>query len=753
MVHLPDLIKDLALILCSAGVVTLLCKKINQPLVLGYILAGLLVGPHVTFMPSVTDSENVEIWAEIGVIVLLFTLGLEFSFKKLVKVGGTASITASVQIVSMIFLGYLCGQLLGWSNMDSIFLGAILSMSSTTIILRAFDELGVKNMKFAGIVFGALIIEDLVAIVLMVLLSTIAVSQQFAGSEMIMSILKLIFYLMLWFLAGIFIIPTFLKRTKKLMNDETLLVVSLSLCFLMVLLAHKAGFSPALGAFIMGSILAETTQAEKIEHLVKSVKDLFGAVFFVSVGMLIDPKMLVEYAMPIAVITVITIIGKTVSTSAGALISGQPLKQSVQAGMSLAQIGEFSFIIATLGLSLKVTSSFLYPITVAVSAVTTFTTPYMIKLAQPTYKFLERKLPSKWVESLNRYSTGAQHIRGENHWKIVLNSYFQIVGVNSVIIIAIIFLFSKIIGPMFLARFFSNYWWSIITILTALVTMSPFLWTLIFKRINKSSYTHLWYNKFNRGPIVVMELSRVALAVFFTGFLLTLMFSAKIAFIFAVIFIAVAGVIFYRKLQSFSMKIEKRFISNLNARESETRNNPENLSPWDAHLVYLVVSPDSLFTGRTLAELMLRQNFGINIASIERGGRILDVPGADEKIYPYDKIALIGTDEQVQAIKPLIEAQGDNGAQAMENSDIILSHINVTHGFRYLNQSIKASGIREATKGLVVGIERNGERILNPDSSTIILFDDTLWVVGNKNLIKKLIESKNERPLTKLSNI
>ncbi|RZK61625.1 MAG: cation:proton antiporter, partial [Pedobacter sp.] len=426
-------------------------KKIKQPLVLGYILAGLLVGPHLDFFPSVTDTKSINIWGEIGVIFLLFSLGLEFSFKKLVKVGGSASITAVVEVVFMLVIGFSAGKLMGWKTMDSIFLGGILSVSSTTIIIRAFEELGVKHKKFAGLVFGVLIVEDLVAILLLVLLSTLAVSQQFAGSEMLISILKLAFFLVLWFLGGIFLIPTFLKATRKLMNDETMLVVSLALCLIMVLLAVKVGFSPALGAFIMGSILAETTQAEKIEHLTKSVKDLFAAVFFVSVGMLIDPKILVDYALPIVIVTLATILGKFLSSSLGALLSGQPLKTSVQAGMSLAQIGEFSFIIATLGLTLKVTSDFLYPIAVAASAITTFTTPYLIKLSEPFYQFLTRILPKKWVDGISRYSSSTAGITTLSDWKILLRSYAFNTIIHSVIIIAVIFLASRYVQP-FIAK-------------------------------------------------------------------------------------------------------------------------------------------------------------------------------------------------------------------------------------------------------------------------------------------------------------
>ncbi|HEY0900080.1 MAG TPA: cation:proton antiporter, partial [Sphingobacteriaceae bacterium] len=513
MIHLAPLISDLGLILAAAAITTLLFKWIKQPLVLGYILAGFLVGPHFSFLPTVVDDKSITIWAEIGVIFLLFNLGLEFSFKKLVKVGGSASITAIVEVVFMLLFGYLAGKSLGWSSMDSIFLGGILSISSTTIIIRAFEELGVKHKRFAGLVFGVLIVEDLVAILLLVLLSTLAASQQFAGMEMVNSVLKLSFFLILWFLAGIFLIPTFLKRTRKLMTDETMLIVSLALCLLMVILATNVGFSPALGAFIMGSVLAETPQAERVEHLTKSVKDLFAAVFFVSVGMLIDPKTLIEHYEAILIISVVTIVGKFLSSSLGALLSGQPLKTSVQTGMSLAQIGEFSFIIATLGLSLKVTSGFLYPIAVAVSAITTFTTPYLIRLSQPLYLGIERVLPPRWVIKLNKYSTGTAKITTTTDWKILLRAYLTNILIHSVILISIIILSSRFIHPMIISSTGGSSRADFITVGLSFILMAPFLWALSVKRIEKTAYPHLWLNrKYQRGPLIAIEVLRIVLA-------------------------------------------------------------------------------------------------------------------------------------------------------------------------------------------------------------------------------------------------
>ncbi|HJG12667.1 MAG TPA: cation:proton antiporter, partial [Bacteroides xylanisolvens] len=437
MSHLPTLIADLALILISASVITLLFKWMKQPLVLGYIIAGLLAGPYINIFPTVGDIENINIWAEIGVIFLLFALGLEFSFKKLMNVGSTAFITATTEVVSMLLIGFLVGQLLGWGTMNSIFLGGMLSMSSTTIIIKAFDDLGLRNQRFTGIVFGTLVVEDLIAILMMVLLSTMAVSQDFVGEDLLISVLKVVFFLILWFLIGIFVIPAFLKKAKKLMNNETLLIVSIGLCLGMVVLATYTGFSTALGAFIMGSILAETIEAEHIEHIIQPVKDLFGAIFFVSVGMLVNPAVLVEYAWPVIIITLVTIIGKAIFSSFGVLLSGEPLNTSIKSGFSLAQIGEFAFIIAGLGVSLKVLDPFISPIIVAVSVITTFTTPYFIRLANPFAEWLYKILPTKVQETLDRYASGKKTMNHDSDWKKLLKNMIGRVIIYSVLLTAI----------------------------------------------------------------------------------------------------------------------------------------------------------------------------------------------------------------------------------------------------------------------------------------------------------------------------
>ncbi|MBP2282684.1 CPA2 family monovalent cation:H+ antiporter-2 [Flavobacterium sp. CG_23.5] len=734
--HLQPLISDLGLILMTAGVAVLLFKKIKQPLVLGYLIAGFLAGNHFDFFPSVTDIKSVEVWAEIGVIFLLFSLGLEFSFKKLMKVGGTASITAVTQIFSMTVIGYLVGQWMDWTKMDSVFLGVILSISSTTIILKTFEELGVKAQNFAGIVIGSLIVQDIVAILMMVLLSTIAVSNQFSGGELMQSVLKLVFFLTIWFVGGIFFIPTLLKKAKHLLSDEMLLIISLALCLMMVILAADVGFSPALGAFIMGSIIAETTQAEHIEHLVKPVKDLFGAVFFVSVGMLIDPQTLYEHTIPVVILSLITIFGQSISSTAGALLSGKPLKESVQTGMSLSQIGEFSFIIASLGMTLHVTSSFLYPIDVAVSAVTTFTTPFMIKLSTPFSEFLANNLPRKWTKNIERYSANTQAIKSVTNWQIVLHAYLLQVVLVSVIIIAVILLSSKFILPLVQEYEYGNTLGAFIT----LVFLSPFLWALSLRRVAINEVEKLMSERKYRGPMAMMFLFRLLLTTFFIGFLLNIFFSPKIALI-ALIGATVIYFIFSKKLNAQYHKIEHHFLSNLNARELATpKRSQSDLSPWDGHMAFFDISASSNITGNTLYKLQLRELMGINIASIKRGDIMINIPKKNDRLFPGDEICVIGTDTQVKEFKNYLDQHETEVPDITTEPEIVLRQIELKNE-SYIGKSIRDSKLREKTSGLVVGIEKKGKRILNPESDVLLEKDDILWIVGNKKLLADLVHN------------
>ncbi len=736
MAHLPPLILDLALILGAAGLMTLIFKKIKQPVVLGYIIAGLLVGPHFSIFPSISDLPNIQIWAEIGVIFLLFGLGLEFSFKKLAKVGGAATITAVVEIVGMIAIGYALGRAMGWSEINSMFLGAILSVSSTTIIIRAFDELNVKNQKFAGIVFGALIVEDLAAIMLMVLLTTISLSQQFQGVEMAGSIVKLLFFLALWFLAGIFIIPTFLRRIQKYLSPETTLVVSIALCLAMVVLATKAGFSPALGAFIMGSILAETTYIEKIEHIFQPVKDLFGAIFFVSVGMLIDPQILMEYWLPVLIVTVVTIIGKVITTGGGTLLSGQSLKTSMQTGLSLTQIGEFSFIIAALGVSLNVIGDFVYPITVAVSAITTFTTPYLIKYSGPIYEFTHRHIPKRVDDALVRYSASAQGVGAVSDWRKLVRSYTIHVGINVIIVLGIFLLFSQIISELIYEKVAHGGLAVAANLILTLLIAAPFLWALVGKRINNGVYSKIWATNRLRTPIVVLEILRYIIGIFLLGLLLRQYFSTGIAVAIPVAIVSIVMAVFSSRLKSVYDLVEKKFLLNLNEREIKQNKSNPPIAPWDAHITKYSVAPHSEIVGKNLLEIGVREKYGVTIALIERGDFKIKAPAGNERLYPHDKLSVIGTDEQLERFKELIEPSVV--ATPVDDDDFMLRQIEVDSDSGLINQSIRSLGIRGKAKAVIVGVERNGARILNPEASFVFKEGDIVWIAGDQDILNQL---------------
>lgn len=740
MHNLPHLITDLALILGAAGITTILFRRLKQPVVLGYVIAGLIVGPNFKLFPTVTELDGIKIWAEIGVIFLLFSLGLEFSFKKLAKVGASAGITGAWEIGVMLGLGYFTGHLLGWSRMDSIFLGGIIAISSTTIIFRAFEELGLKTRQFTSLVMGVLFVEDLFAILLLVLLSTLAVSQAAAGTEMLMALLKLGFFLSLWFLLGIYLLPTLLKRNARWLSSEILLIGAIALCLGMVVLADKVGFSAALGAFIMGSILSETMYGEKIEVLISSVKNLFGAIFFVSVGMLIDPAILWQYAGPVLLLTLLVIGGKLVNVTLGALLAGKPFKQAVQAGTSMTQIGEFSFIIATLGLSLGVISKFLYPIAVGVSVITTFSTPYMIRLAEPLHSWLEQRLPDKVLQAMNRYSAGSQTLRDESEWNIVFRSYLQLVLLNAVIVFAIILLSNYYLKPWFLGFFENEMLARIGAALLSLAAMAPFVWALMAKKIQRVAYKSLWLDsKYNRGPLVALEVLRNVIGLVLTSILLARFFPVGIAILGTFFMAIVVLVLFKKRLNYFYHRIENRFLTNLNEKERLAAG-PPSIVPWDAHLSRLKISPAFQYLGETLEELQLRERFGVNIAFINRGGKVIYAPTRLEKLFPYDEIGVIGTDVQLQKFTRMVESRVDEIAALPEKdvTFVTLERIMVNEHTGLRGKTIRSSGIRELTKGLVVGIERQGERILNPSSDTAFEWDDIVWLVGDKRKIQAI---------------
>ncbi|MBQ4588156.1 MAG: cation:proton antiporter [Bacteroidaceae bacterium] len=750
MSELAPLISDLALILICAGVMTLVFKRLKQPLVLGYIVAGFLASPHFTLTPSVIDIASIHTWSEIGVIFLLFALGLEFSFKKLVKVGGTAVIAACAIIFSMIMIGMTVGWSFGWKSMDCLYLGGMLAMSSTTIIYKAFDDLGLRQQRFAGLVLSILIIEDILAIVLMVLLSTVAVSKNFEGGEMVFSIGKLLFFLILWFVVGIYLIPIFLKRSKKWVSNETMLILSLAMCFGMVVLAAKVGFSPAFGAFIMGSILAETVEAENIEKLVAPVKDLFGAIFFVSVGMMVDPAMIVEYIGPIITITLAILLGQTIFGTCGVILSGQPLKVAMQCGFSLTQIGEFAFIIASLGVSLNVTSSFLYPIVVAVSVITTFLTPYMIRLAVPAYNFVEKKMPEKWKLMLERYTAGSQTVNSENYWKKLLMDISKIVAIYMVLCIAVILLSFQFVMPFF-RLVMPEFWAKMAGATFMIVCISPFLRAIVMKKNHSIEFQALWNdNRFNRAPLVSTIVFRMMIAVGFILFIIKSLFQASTMLVIAIALVLVVLMVLSRRLKKQSIFMERTFMQNLNFRDTheefQGKKRPKyegHLLSRDLHLSDFDIPADSLWAGYTLKDLNLGRKYGVHVASIIRGMHRINIPGANVRLFPGDTIQVIGTDEQLSEFSRQVE-RVSNAAEEneIEKREMHLKQFVVDGESPFLNMSIMNSGIRNDYRCLVVGVEKESGNLMSPEADMLLEDGDVVWVVGEKEDVYRLVNKE-----------
>ncbi len=757
MSELSPLIIDLALILMCAGLTTLIFKRLKQPLVLGYIFAGFIASPHMPYTPSVQDTNDIKLWADIGVIFLLFALGLEFSFKKLMKVGGTAIIAACSVILVMIVLGVLVGMSFGWDRMDCIYLGGMLAMSSTTIIYKAFDDMGLRQQRFAGLVLSVLILEDILAIVLMVMLSTLAVSQNFEGMEMVQSVVKLVFFLVLWFVVGIYIIPTFLKRVRKWMSAETLLVVAVGMCFLMVVLAAEAGFSAAFGAFMMGSILAETVEAESIEKLVAPVKDLFGAIFFVSVGMMVDPAMIVEYKIPIIVITLTILLGQSILGSGSFVLAGQPLKVAMQCGFSLTQIGEFAFIIASLGVSLNVTSDFLYPIVVAVSVITTFTTPYMIRLSVPAYNWASKRIPSKWMGLLEHYSIHSHTtVNQENNWRKFLKAVFRMMLVYCIVTVATIAICTQFITP-FLLAWLPRQWGDLVGMVITILAISPFLRAIMVKKNHSVEFQALWRdNRFNRAPLVSIILLRIVLAVCFVMYVISAYYHASAALAGGAAIVLVLLMIYSRWLKKHSIVMERTFMQNLNLRdryeEYRGEKQPEyvgHLLSHDLHLSDFDIPADCAWAGQTLKELNMGRVYGVHVASILRGSRRINIPGGDERIYPNDRLQVIGTDEQLatlgKAMNRLEEETKDNEQQNWEHQEMRLKQFIIDADSPFLDKSIRHSGIRNQYNCLIVGIEKADGTLMSPDADEVLHQGEVIWVVGEEKDVAHLLDKTKEK--------
>lgn len=768
MAHLPQIIIDLAMILLVAGFTTILFKKLNQPLVLGYIIAGFITGPHFNFFPTISDTTNIQTWSEIGVIFLLFALGLEFSFYKLKSVGSTAFIAISIIFGGMFAAGYTCGTLLGWSTVDALFLGCMLTMSSTIIILKALEDFKLKNEKFAQIVLGILILEDIAAIIMMVLISTLAAtSTGISTMEIIESVVRLGFFLILWFVSGMYLIPTFFKRTQHLMNDETMLVSSIGLCLGMVVLATNMGFSAALGAFIMGSLIAEAPNAEYIEHLIKPLKDLFGAIFFVSVGMLVNPSLLVEYAIPIICIIIVTILGQIIFSTTGVLASGQDLKTSIRCGFTLTQVGEFSFIISTLGISLGVMSEYIYPIIVAVSVITTFTTPFCIMAAEPAYTAVSKVIPEKALNWLNRYTeSNDDSIKKDQDWSSFLNIFITRMLVFLTLLAATAMGAEYYLQP-YLTDTLSLPFANIITAAITLTVMAPILRAILTNRTSSSElFSILWLKKrSNHIPLILLLAFKIliaALALFFV-------FHNIIGLQTVIAVISSAAAAYFISSSDWLLgeylRIESRFLVNLN--EKHMRKHQEltstsgekcnNCFDQDFQLVEYEIGENSTLIGKTLSEISFRDYYGCNILQIKTAETFFDMPGGNQIIPEKSTLLMIGTSSQIKLLNAAISSKKldlkpVNSAislrefmlqtDAAATDQFVSLAISIDKHSPVLGKSLKAANLRDRWHCLVIGLERGAYVITNPNVSLVFEEGDLLWVLGKQKMVNTLIREE-----------
>ena len=733
---ITSLITDLAFILILGAIVTILFKWIKQPVVLGYIVAGFLASPHFEYLPSVNTEENIEFWAQIGIVVLLFSLGLEFSFKKLMNVGGSAVVTALIIVIGMMSGGFAIGHLLGFSHINSLFLGGMLSMSSTTIIIKAFTDMNLRAKKFASMVFAVLIVEDLFAVLMMVILSSIAVNNSVEGSEMLYSVGKLAFFLIIWFLVGVFMLPSLFNATRKFLNSETLLVVAMGLCLGMAVFSVYCGFSLALGAFVMGSILAGTSYAERIEHVVAPVKDLFGAVFFISVGMMVQPQVIFDYWSPILILSATVIIGMILFGTFGMLVTGQTLKVAMQSGFSLTQIGEFAFIIASLGMSLGVLDPTIYPIVVAVSVITTFTTPYFIKMAEPAYNAIERILPKKLNFLINRYSTEASS-ESENPslWSSVLRRYLWRVLLYSIILIAIVVISQQFIQPWLYTNM--NNWHKLLGSAITLGAMSPFLLALSMPVSKKVERNRLREAKAHFDvPLIVMSLFRIIIASAFVVYVLSTIYGVAIGISVGIAVFVLLIILFSKRVGKRLHNIESKFLNNLNERELRKSGKNNNLVS-DLHLAYMQVGLGCSFVGQRLMDSDLRKRYGVNISSIQRGGTTIPVPKGETRIYPGDILGVIGNDEQLQKLLPVVEAEEQETEQKVNAANFKLTNVQLSEESPLLGKTSASASIRNKYSALVVAIQR-GDEYLKPNGELEFEPHDIIWLVGDPKIIAQL---------------
>ena len=758
-----SLIVDLTLIMMSAAAVTLVFRKLKQPVVLGYILAGFLISPNFEYFPTVIGSEDIVVWADIGVVFLMFGLGLEFSFRKLATVGGSAFIIALTVMGAMVFIGTGAGWLFGWDKMDCRFLGCMLSMSSTMIILKAYEEFEVKHEKYAQVVLGTLVIEDIAGIFMMIVLTALSVGKNVSGIELIQELGIMLIMLAIWLVAGVFLIPTFLNKATRIMSDEMLLVFSIGLCLSMVLIAHAIGFSSALGAFMTGSILAGTVYGDRIEHIITPIKDMFGAVFFVSVGMLIVPSLMVKYIVPILILSAVTIAGQSLFASIGILLSGQTLRTAVKGGMSMVQIGEFSFIVATLGTGLGVISEHLYPIIVCVSVITSFLTPVMMRSSEAVYQKLLQIIPRRVRINLAKMTSDKQsEAEKDNDWM----TYLKAVLIRTFICSASMFFIYKA-GTAYMHPFLVDNlgkWADVAGAVIMIMAMIPCT-RMMHGSAKDALFTKLWLKRrTNRLPLITLRAFRIFIAACFMALVVRSMFHIPFALLVMIAAIPVVLIIRSDLVKGLAINIELRFMSNFFQKtlekEKRERGARGNLRMIDESLFVSEFQIVELRNVERVVDFSSRRGYhGTIIKIIREDGTIINLPDKYCEIMEKDYLHIMGTKEEIDAIMILLERE--KTIEYTERPDMTLKDyiygqtfrgvevdkqlfcipLKIDSSMEFCRKAIKNSSIRENYGATIIGIERGNLPIIRPDLATIIQERDLMWLIGTKAAADKMIKA------------
>lgn len=757
------MVADLALILVASGIVTIIFRKLKQPVVLGYIVAGFLISPNFDYLPTVVDQADISAWGDVGVIFLMFGLGLEFSFKKLGQVGGSAFTVAATVMAMMILVGAGIGALMGWDKMDCIFLGGMISMSSTMIILKSYEEYNLMRERFAQMVLGALVIEDIGGIFMLVILSAISVGRNVSGVAMAQQIIIMLIYLAAWILIGIYLVPTILKKITSLLNDELVLIVSAALCMGMVVIGNLIGFSSALGAFLAGSILAGTIQSERIRYLIKPVKDLFGAIFFVSVGMLIVPKMLIDYIVPIIIITIVVILGQMTFSVFGILLSGQSLHTAIRGGFSMVQIGEFSFIVATLGMSFGVISDFLYPVIVCVSVITAFATPIFIKNSERAYKFINSKLSEKAKMALRRNTSESQTRDSlDSDWNQYIKNICIRTGACSSILFLLYWAGTRYIMPRIDEVVGSSMTGNIISAAIIIAAMLPVI-NVMFDS-NVTLYYKLWVkHRTNHLPLITIRALRALIGACFVALVLRKIF--LIPFVVLVLIAAIPIILIVRStwLNGVTIAMEKRFVANFSertltkAKRDRARNRTYRWLDESLYVVEFEITDPDFY--KTIFDFTKRRDFVVTIIRIIRKDAYVNMPSADEYIQYGDVLQMLGTWDEVDACTILLEKDdairytdsedktlkdfmyGQRFEGVPEEGELVCVPIKLDSDSRFIRKSIRNCGLRQAFGATIIGIERGALPIVSPDIDTILMKDDIVWLIGGASMVTKLIKS------------